>query len=97
MPAKFDPDPPLHGLMGEPCADLDRGNPSSSCIKVVRSGGFWKVVGAGVHIEARVLAWAAFDALTLADLNGAVVELGEGVPEDALAQGRKLAEILAGG
>lgn len=95
MPAKFDPSVPLNGVMGEPCAALDRDLPSPS-IKVLRSGGFWKVVGAGVHIEARVLAWAAFDALTLADLNGTVVELGEGVPEDALAQGRKLAEIFAG-
>ncbi len=53
-------------------------------------------MGAGVRIETRVLAWAAFDALTLAEIHGAVVELGEGVPEDALAQGRTLAAVFEG-
>lgn len=58
-------------------------------IKLVRGDGVWKVVGDGVLAESSELAWAAFDALTLAELQGATVELGEGVPRDALELGRQ--------
>ena len=57
-------------------------------IKVLREGGLWKVAGEGISIETRELEWAIFDALTLADIHGATVELGEGVPQDALERGR---------
>ncbi len=57
-------------------------------IKVLREGGLWKVVGEGINIETRELEWAVFDALTLAEIHGATIELGEGVPEDALERGR---------
>lgn len=53
-------------------------------ISVLRGRGFWKVVGEGIHIEARELTWAIFDALALAEIHGMTVVLGEGVPEDAL-------------
>jgi hypothetical protein len=57
-------------------------------IKVLREAGLWKVVGDGINIETRELAWAVFDALTLAEIHGTTVELGEGVPADALEVGR---------
>jgi hypothetical protein len=74
--------------------DPTRTTPRLSRLELLRGDGVWKVVGVGVRIETRVLAWAALDALTLAEMYGAVVELGEGVPEDALAQGRRLAEVF---
>lgn len=63
-------------------------------IKLVRGDGIWKVLGDGVLAESSDLAWAAFDALTLADLQGASVELGEGVPKDALDLGRQKGAML---
>jgi hypothetical protein len=63
-------------------------------IKVLRGEGTWKVVGVGVNIEARELDWAVFDALTVAEVHGTTVELGEGVPENALELGRSLREQL---
>jgi hypothetical protein len=65
-------------------------------IKVLREGGLWKVVGQGVNIEARELEWAIFDALTLAEIQGVTVELGEGVPKDALERGRRPRDHLEG-
>jgi hypothetical protein len=53
-------------------------------IKLVRGDGVWKVVGSGVLAESADLGLAAFDALTLAEIHGTTVELGEGVPANAL-------------
>lgn len=53
-------------------------------IKLLRSDGVWKVVGKTLLSQSLDLEWAAFDALLLAELHGASIELGEGVPEDAL-------------
>jgi hypothetical protein len=52
--------------------------------RIERGVGVWKVVGTGVHIEARELAWAVFDAITLAEFHGGAVELDEGVPMQEL-------------
>ncbi len=36
------------------------------------------MAGEGINIETRELEWAIFDALTLAEIHGTTVELGEG-------------------
>ena len=50
----------------------------------------WEVTGEGISNTAVDLDWAAFDALFLAEVHGTTVELGEGVPPDALDLGRQL-------
>jgi hypothetical protein len=63
-------------------------------IKLLRADGLWKVVGDGLLSEASDLAWAALDALQLAEQYGTTVELGDGVPEDALELARYRLELL---
>ena len=58
-------------------------------IKLVRGDGAWRVVGESVLAESSDLAWAAFDAVMLAKIQDTTVELGDGVPEDAIAQARE--------
>jgi hypothetical protein len=65
-----------------------------STIKLLRDSDFWKVVGDGLQSESSDLEWAALDALVLAELHGTTVELGEGVPADALELGRARLEAL---
>ena len=48
------------------------------------------MVGKGISNTAVDLDWAAFDALFLAEIYGTHVELGDGVPADALELGRRL-------
>jgi hypothetical protein len=59
-------------------------------IKLQKHGMGWMVSGEGVSNRAVDLDWAAFDALFLAEVHGTTVELGEGVPSDALELGRQL-------
>ena len=61
-------------------------------IRLQKHGTGWVVSGEGVSNRAVDLDWAAFDALFLAEVHGTTVELGEGVPGDALELGRKLRE-----
>lgn len=65
-----------------------------SKIKLLRDNGLWKVVGDSLLSESNDLEWAALDALLLAELHGTTVELGEGVPADALERGRARREAL---
>lgn len=59
-------------------------------IKLQKHGMGWVVSGEGVTNRAVDLDWAAFDALFLAEVHGTTIELGEGVPDDALDLGRQL-------
>jgi hypothetical protein len=61
-------------------------------IRLRWSGTAWEVVGKDVLTTALELDWAAFDALVLAELHGTTVELGDGVPADALELGGRLRE-----
>ena len=63
-------------------------------IKLLRGEGTWKVIGDELLSEASDLGWAALDALLLAEQQGTTVELGEGVPEDALELGRERLDAL---
>jgi hypothetical protein len=63
-------------------------------IRLVRGDGVWQVVGDSVLAESPDLAWAAFDALALAELEGSGVELGEGVPKNALDLGRRRSRAI---
>jgi hypothetical protein len=59
-------------------------------IKLQKRGTGWEVIGEGVSNRAVDLDWAAFDALFLAEIHGTHVELGDGVPPDALELGKRL-------
>ncbi len=61
-------------------------------IKLQKQGTGWVVTGEGISNAAVDLDWAAFDALLLAEIHGTNVELGDGVPPDALELGKLLRE-----
>jgi hypothetical protein len=61
-------------------------------VKLVKAGDAWNVVAHGHLSSCADLELAAVKALSLAERYGASVELGEGVPKDALERGRRRRE-----
>jgi hypothetical protein len=61
-------------------------------VKLLKAGEAWNVVAEGHLSSCADLEVAAAKALVLAELHGSSVELGEGVPEDALERGRRRRE-----
>ena len=60
-----------------------------SRVKLLKSGNAWDVVADGHLSSCADLELAAVKALTLAELHGVEVELGEGVPPEALERARE--------
>jgi hypothetical protein len=60
-----------------------------------RADGGWEARGESATLWATDLDWAALGAIHMAAIDGVDVELGSGVPADALDQGRRLIETLA--
>jgi hypothetical protein len=60
-----------------------------SRVKLLKSGDAWEVVADGHLSSCADLELAAAKALTLAELHGVEVELGEGVPPEALERARE--------
>jgi hypothetical protein len=58
-------------------------------IKLERGSNGWVVLRGGVLSVSRELEEAAFGAVLLADLHATSVELGNGVPEEALERARQ--------
>jgi hypothetical protein len=58
-------------------------------IKLLKSGDAWNVIAYGHLSSCPTLELAVVKALTLAEVHGAEVELGEGVPAEALELGRR--------
>ncbi len=63
-------------------------------IKLLCVDGLWKVMGETLLSESSDLEWAALDALLLSEIYGTTVELGDGVPADALDRARAKREYL---
>jgi hypothetical protein len=63
-------------------------------IKLLHQDGLWRVVSDGLLSESSDLEWAALDALLLAEIYGTTIELGAGVPADALDRARAKREQL---
>jgi hypothetical protein len=60
-----------------------------SRVKLLKSGDAWNVVADGYLSSCADLELAVSKALTLAEVHGVEVELGEGVPSDALERARE--------
>jgi hypothetical protein len=67
-------------------------------VKLLKAGNAWNVIADGHFSSCADLELAAVKALTLAELQGTSVELGAGVPPDALERGeaRRRLESRAG-
>jgi hypothetical protein len=57
-------------------------------IRIERYGAGWRLLGASVAVESDDLEWIAYDALLHSELHGLKIELGEGVPADAIERAR---------
>ena len=67
---------------------------TAKTLELRRGATGWEiVVGDSVVRSSGELEWAAFDAILLAEMHGASgIELGYGVPDDALVRGQALRE-----
>ena len=63
-------------------------------IHLRKVGAYWAVSVRGAEVRCQDLAWAALSAMDLAEKLELPVELGEGVPPDALKKGKLLREEL---